>query len=301
MKKNRVLACVAAIAGAALMGFLFCGTSSITDSNIKVLTLINNFEFDEAIYLVSEYIEKQQRNPEHYYLLGEAIRQKLFFARYRELSAEDEKSFVKQAENSFLKSLSLDPKMIQSKLGLARLYLFLKNYQKALDYFLEIEKNGIADSEIYEDMAKIYHKIGNPKKSEKYYSLSIAGEKSGDFEKNKVVDECHNFEREDIVEMKGEQYFLKSNILWDVANDTVFSGRKSNLRAAENMIYDVFIGKFISMLTLRAADQDFFLNNEIKNEIIVTSNSKVLLERGVRLIDFEVSIEKRDTVSDKVN
>ena len=68
---------------------------------------IEEFKFKEAIKLFSNAVKKDPSNAKLHFYLGDAIRLRVFHARYKELSTENEKNLLEQAEEEFNKAIKI--------------------------------------------------------------------------------------------------------------------------------------------------------------------------------------------------
>ena len=103
---------------------------------------IDRFEFNKAISHFQIEIEEGNNSEEMYYYLGESIRLRLFYSRYKEFTPDMIKALSQQSENAYNNSLEINPAFTSARRGLGRLYYYQRNYGKALKQYELIEVEG---------------------------------------------------------------------------------------------------------------------------------------------------------------
>ena len=237
----------------------------------KGINYIDSFQFQKAINHFSTLIEKGKKDEIIYFYLGEAIRLRIFFSRYKELTEEKESELMKQAESAYLKSLEISPSYSDSEMGLGKLYYRNKDYTTALELFFKIESDGIKNPEVYEEIGNCYLAQNKIQLAREYFIKGGIKQRLG-FEKGKkstlVIDEEYSIDDQKIM--------TKSTLIWEISDPIIFIAQNGNMDTAASRVHDLYYAALLLSLPIDITETLSIEENN-KNQIREMCNSKLKL------------------------
>ena len=286
-------------------GFLFTGlffilslliiTFGCTDQNDSVddiikegNQLIEEFEFNEAIKLFSKSLKENETNDRLQYYLGESIRLRLFYSRFKEFSENKKKGLMKNAEKAYLTSKKLNPEIGDAYIGLARLYAYDRHYDNALHFYKKALSKETINHEIYKEIGNIYLKMNKTDLAKSYFSLSEKKAPS-------IIGQGSEFvlNLKDNMRFNGKKKEVNGKITWKVADALIFNARVPDVNFGEKIIYETFIANLSKHIKM---NNNFCLGDDTNNrkaEIIKKCNIDVLLEYGMEIKNFTISMNEK--------
>lgn len=248
----------------------------------KGQNLIDRFEFEKAIGLFEQKIVDNPINYKWHYYLGEAIRSKLFYARYKELSPEQERSLIIKSESSFKTALELNPNSYEAKIGIAKLSGFERNYSEAIKWYSEVISSGVHSSDIYTEIGRMYAKNGQIEIANEYFASANDREKSD----NNVSIFVSKFTNDSIFRKTNDE--IVSYVFWTIVDPVLFKGWFESRSNAENIVQDIYSANLINSLIGKEKPREIYDIHKIKNEIIQNCNKGKLKLYGIRIIDIVI-------------
>lgn len=249
----------------------------------KGISFIDQFEFEKAINFFLKYVQDNPNSAEANHYLGKAIKERLFYARYKEISQENESKLFYQAEKSFIKSLELNPKLSDSIVQLAELYNYKRKYKEALEQYQILENNGKGSPELYNSIGKIYTKLNKTQLAKKYYTLAGA---------NNFID--HNTDK--ILDLKIVDHLIinsknrtvNSQIKWMILDSLVFDRAVENKKYAEQIIQDVYFACLSHSLKMIGKDGVRSPINAMEIDMIIECNNEKLKNFGIKIENIDL-------------
>ncbi len=250
----------------------------------KGITYIEQFEFEKAIDFFLIYAKENSEDSEAHHYLGKAIKERLFYARYKEISQENESKLFDQAEESFNKSLEINPKSLKARIQLAELYSYKRNYKKALEQYQVIESNGECSSEIYNAIGKVYTELNNIKLAQKYYKLAV-----GDSFIDNYTKEILSLKITNHLMINNKKEIIISQVKWVILDPLIFNRRTENIKYAEKIIQDIYSPCLSnSLIAIRKSTNNQV--NKIEPNVILECSSKKLMVFGIKIKDIKLKL-----------
>ncbi len=268
--------------------FIFCLSSLIAcdvsekDASIeKGLNHIDRFEFNEAISHFQLAIEEGDNSEEIYYYLGESIRLRLFYSRYKELTPGMITDLSQQSENAYNKSLEINPAFTSARRGLGRLYYYQRNYGKALKQYEFIELEGITDTAIYREIGDIYLKLGKKDKARMYFAKAGYNRTS-----NLGKEKQFTFSLINKMHVNSKPVEAKSTIIWEIVDPIIFAAKLGNTDNTKSRIQDIYFPALSLELHGNSNTNKLVDINHIDIKSIMERCNNVINVFGIKIVEI---------------
>jgi tetratricopeptide (TPR) repeat protein len=206
---------------------------------------INRFEFEQAIQHFKTAIESDDRNEVVYYYLGEAIRLRIFWSRFREFTETKEASLVEEAKNAYQSSLELNPHFLDSRIGLGRLYRRNGENDKALEQYELLEKNGMDSSDLYKEIGPTYLDKNNAVIAKEYF-IKAGINANDEFALGNRFETVLKIE----FNIKDRLVRTKSFLIWEITEPIIFNAKAGDKKFAESIIRDMISANLYDQLSI---------------------------------------------------
>jgi tetratricopeptide (TPR) repeat protein len=248
---------------------------------------IDQFEFEKATNFFLKYVQNNPKSAMANHYLGKAIKGRLFYARYKAISQENESKLFYQAEESFIKSLELNPKLSDSIVQLAELYSYKRKYKEALKQYQILENRGESSPELYKSIGKIYTKLNKIQLARKYYTLAGANNFT-DHGTDKILD----LKIINHLIISSKDRIVNSQIKWVILDSLVFDGAVENKKYAEQIIQDVYFACLSHSLKMIGKNTDNPIN-AMEIDMIINCNNEKLKNFGIKIENINLIFGKQ--------
>lgn len=243
---------------------------------------IDQRDFISAINTLSKNITISPNKYTAHYLLAEAIRKRLFYARYKELSPEKESSLIRKGEEAYKKALKLEPNSNEARIGLAKLYLFSSKYSEAL-YQFKIAALNSDNHEIYKYIGQIYIELNKPDIAKKYFLCAKQGKapKSIKSQQQSNLVEC--------IKANNKKYFIDLQLKWIINDFNLFNNLLGDLTLAKSIVSDIYFGVLVTNIKLYSNHLLHKNINKIVLQSINVANKDNLIKYGVSITEVHIN------------
>lgn len=269
-----------------IITFAWKGVDAKMDVIDEGKKLIEEFEFNGAIELFSKELDCNEDDYLLQYYLGEAIRQRLFFSRYKELSSDEKNELVIKSRLAFQSSLKINPEMVDAYIGLARLYFYDREYENALSYYKIAISKQPSNKELFNEIGKTYLKIGKTDLAKRYFSMFTENKSS--FINDGTIFITHFSDK---MHPSDKNYEINGNIKWVVVDALIFNARIPEIRFGEKIINETFIAS-ISTFKSRSKSMNVDFSKINKHATIEYCNANALHEYGMKIKDYDIFLGK---------
>ena len=243
------------------------------------LMYMNNFEFGKAIDKFMAGVQQDTSNAMNYLYFGEAYRYSIL----EDIYSKNE--VIEKARQAYNRSLALDPRLLDARIGLGFVYSFNQQYEDALREFEIVATSDPGNTDVYKEIGKIYLALDKPQLAKKYFLMSSDVKKD-----DSLTRKMYHFQSVDKISLRENRHVtIESQITWDIVDPVLYRGSIREIKLAETRIHDLYYA--ILMKNIYNCGQELRqVGDDIRKKVVAECNkSKLMTNFGIRIVDLTLS------------